>query len=398
MKKKVLFSITALALAGLVAAGATLAYFTSSDTATNVITTGNVGIQINETSNENKEDYEYTPNVGIVYKKPYTPGSVISKIPTVENTGSNSAYVRVRFEFQDNSGNAVSFNGRDLPILDIQPEWEKTDGTYYYYPVPLEAGKETGSVFTTVTIPASWDNSMSGIQFNVVVKAEAIQSDNNSDDVITAFGNADFDSPNAQPAPDNSVNGGLESDGNNGLDGENSVVLPTEEIPEHIVPRAEYYVKKYKELLAQFEAAKNIKPYSEQLIAQKEIKTQICALVGINADHNEILNNDHFRAKLIADYTSFPTVAEEGLADIFGFDETEASSYYLNVYVSPKDGYAVIPYVGISSKLDSNQWNTLYIQVNGEWYRPKDTSKNTLGIAEMRDGWKAIKDQWEPLQ
>lgn len=398
MKKKVLFTITALALAGLVAAGATLAYFTSSDTATNVITTGNVGIQINETSNENKEDYEYTPNVGIVYKKPYTPGSVISKIPTVENTGSNSAYVRVRFEFQDNSGNAVSFNGHDLPILDIQDEWKKTDGTYYYYPVPLEAGKETGPVFTTVTIPASWDNSMSGIQFNVVVKAEAIQSDNNSDDVITAFGNADFDSPNAQPAPDNGVNGGLESDGNNGLDGENSVVLPTEEIPDHIVPRAEYYVKKYKELLTQFEAAKSIKPYSEQVIAQNEIKEQIRTLMGQNSISNQILSNDHFRAKLLADYTSFPTVAEEGLADMFKFDEAEASSYYLNVYVSPKDDYAVFPYVGVSSNSKGEPWKTLYINVNGDWYQPKDSSKQTLNISGMSDGWNAIKDQWVPLQ
>lgn len=389
MKKKVLFTITALALAGLVAAGATLAYFTSSDTATNVITTGNVGIQINETSNENKEDYEYTPNVGIVYKKPYTPGSVISKIPTVENTGSNSAYVRVRFEFQDNSGNAVSFNGHELPILDIQDEWKKTDGTYYYYPVPLEAGKETGPVFTTVTIPTSWDNSMSGIQFNVVVKAEAIQSDNNSDDVITAFGNADFDSPNAQPAPDNGVNGGIESDGNNGLDGENSVVLPTEVIPSAFIPRAQYYASKTAPLIAVLNdktAAKSKKD---------EAATQIREIMDLPETHNGLLRNDDFRDKLVKDFSPFPTVAEEGLADVFGFNESEASSYYLNAYVSPADRYKVFPYISKNSGTESQKWAAYYVQVDGIWYKPAAGKSSDIG--GMVNGWDAIKEKWTPM-
>lgn len=391
MKKKVLFSITALALAGLVAAGATLAYFTSSDTATNVITTGNVQIRINEKSNEKEEDYEYTPNVGIVYKKPYMPGSVISKIPTVENTGSNSTYVRVRFVFQDNSGNEVSFNGHDVPILDIQPEWALTDGTYYYYPVPLEAGKETGPVFTTVTIPTSWDNTMSDFHFNVVVKAEAIQSDNNASDPVTAFGNSDFSPDVQQPAPNGPANGGLESDENGGLDGEDSIAPPTEEIPSSFIPRAQYYASKTAPLVEQLND-KSI-PKSEK----DAIKAQILKIMDLPNTHNGLLRNDDFRAKLVKDFNPFPTVAEEGLSDVFGFTETEASSYYLNVYVSPVDEYAVIPYISKSSGSDGQKWAAYYVQVNGQWYRPVTGAGKTSDIAAMKDGWKAIKDQWTPM-
>ena len=80
MKKKIVAMCATVAIAAL-AVGGTLAYFTDTDAKTNVFTTGNVDITLNE---------EFNPeNVKL------TPGVKIQKEVTVTNSGSEPAYVRV---------------------------------------------------------------------------------------------------------------------------------------------------------------------------------------------------------------------------------------------------------------------------------------------------------------
>lgn len=80
MKKKIVALCLIIALATTAIVGGTLAYFTDTDQATNVFTTGNVDIQINEKVDEDTH---------------LMPGKKINKDVFVQNTGTEPAYVRV---------------------------------------------------------------------------------------------------------------------------------------------------------------------------------------------------------------------------------------------------------------------------------------------------------------
>lgn len=201
MKKKLTLIATAVALGALAVVGATMAYFTSQDTATNVITTGNVQISITETSND--ENSIMNEN-GIQYIGAITPGQIISKIPVIVNDGNNDAYVRayVEFKYYDEERNDITaeFEGKEPVIAYNTTDWIKgeaaEDQGYYYYNKAIKANQdkeskedETTKLFDTVTIPTEWNNDQANVTIEVIVHAEAIQSENNGTDVVAAFKN-----------------------------------------------------------------------------------------------------------------------------------------------------------------------------------------------------------------
>ncbi len=118
MKKKIIALCLIIALAATAVAGATLAYFTDTDTAENTFTTGNVKIDMHE---KNADGTDFTDDQVLM------PGSKtennIAKIVTVENTGTQDAYMWIEVwvpaaldDGDDNSpaapglGNSLHFN------------------------------------------------------------------------------------------------------------------------------------------------------------------------------------------------------------------------------------------------------------------------------------------------
>lgn len=108
MKKKILSICLAAVIAVMAIAGASLAYFTDTDSAENVLTVGNVKIQLIEQQRDGNgglEEFEdeklLMPIVGSVQtdaKDKYglsTSKNYVDKIVTVKNTGKSAAYVRV---------------------------------------------------------------------------------------------------------------------------------------------------------------------------------------------------------------------------------------------------------------------------------------------------------------
>ena len=100
MKKKILTMCLVVALAATAVVGGTLAYFTDTDSKTNVFTAGNLEIVQNEKDREGK-DYGEAPKElwPIVNDSKDTDGyhmgkNYIDKIVTVTNKGSEDAYVR----------------------------------------------------------------------------------------------------------------------------------------------------------------------------------------------------------------------------------------------------------------------------------------------------------------
>lgn len=148
-----------------------LAYYATSGTATNVITTGDVHIAIIEKM-DNGQDF---PKEGVYIM----PGSIVSKIVTVANTGSHPCWVRVKLT------NGVTNEALSGDIFDVNinnNDWiTGTDG-YYYYKAVVEPGETTQKLFSQVRIAGDIDNSYAGENVTLTVCAFAVQSENNPAD------------------------------------------------------------------------------------------------------------------------------------------------------------------------------------------------------------------------
>ena len=173
MKKwKIAALCTVLACLSIVASG-TLAYFTASETAHNVITSGGVDIRLHEFSERGNEELVPWQDVDGVM-----PGAEISKIVTVENTGASDAWVRVKVD--KTIILADGDKGKpEVMKLDIKDAfWTEQDG-YYYYNDPLAPGETTPPLFTIVTFDPKMGNEYQGSTAHIDVKADAVQVANN---------------------------------------------------------------------------------------------------------------------------------------------------------------------------------------------------------------------------
>lgn len=166
MKKKILALALVVVLAVTAVTGATLAYFTDDDAKTNTFTVGNVQIALTEPKWKDAEK---------VY-----PGQVLDKDPTVENTGANPCYVRVKVKGLNCLG-----EGEDLKIAlktgekEINGNWTEYEG-YYYYNKVLAVGAKTEALFDQIVIPTALTNK-NGTEhtkeYNIKVTAYAVQSE-----------------------------------------------------------------------------------------------------------------------------------------------------------------------------------------------------------------------------
>lgn len=186
MKKKV--TIAAICLLCLVTVGGTLAYFTAEDTATNVITSGNINIELQETAltadGETILFEDSQERFGVM------PGEDVSKIVQVKNTGANDAYVRIKITKSIELAEGVEGTPEvDLIDMDFNTEyWAEKDG-YYYYKLPLVPGATTEPLFNNVIFNTAMGNMYQKSEAVILVEAQATQVKNNEvEDVTMAKG------------------------------------------------------------------------------------------------------------------------------------------------------------------------------------------------------------------
>lgn len=181
-RKKIVSMVAAMSLVAVVGIGGTLAYFTDTDEVSNVVTMGQVSGTLTEENGTNFDGMEFT-NV--------MPGDVFAKDPKVAlDADSQPAYVRVKLEYAPGEG--FDANLTDLGLNVDQTKWSYSEG-YYYYMVNdgiMNPGSDE-YLFTQVTIPKEWNNSVVGKGFTLNLRAEFIQADNIDGSVIQrdSFGN-----------------------------------------------------------------------------------------------------------------------------------------------------------------------------------------------------------------
>ena len=165
---------------GDVAAG-TLAYFSADGTARNVITTGNVSIAVEEWADADKTQ-PFEDLTGIM------PGTTVTKIAEVRNTGEADAWIRVRL-----TGDIrLTGDGTPDPSL-VKPDLNTTDWTlgldgYLYCNKAIRPGETTAPLFTCVTFDAGMGNEYQNATATVHVAAEAVQTANNGVTALEALG------------------------------------------------------------------------------------------------------------------------------------------------------------------------------------------------------------------
>ena len=145
-KRNLITSTVALALVSLLGIGATLAYLTDSDAATNTFTSGSVKIDLVE------------PEWEDINGQDLAPGDVIPKDPAIVNVGRNDAYMMIKVEGMDDMteiGFAANYDNENWVLVDENGKTVEVatnalvDG-YYVYDGTVAAGESTEPLFEEV--------------------------------------------------------------------------------------------------------------------------------------------------------------------------------------------------------------------------------------------------------
>ena len=231
MKKKILSICLVAVIAVMAIAGASLAYFTAKDDATNVFTIGSVDIELIESTlhradwgNGEFSDEEIEKDAegyqDYLAEQVIMPGVAVNKMPYVKNTGKSDAFVRIRVMIPTaldldilNSSMYCSSALEEEFTTDVDwadPETKTVDGVEYdVYEFTrneaLSAGEMTyWNVWNTIKMDSDTDkddinrlmnegafttDKDGNLQFNVLVQADAIQaaSFKNATEAFAAF-------------------------------------------------------------------------------------------------------------------------------------------------------------------------------------------------------------------
>ncbi len=184
MKRKLFAGAVVLLCLSILGFGS-IAYFTADEAAHNIITTGEIDIDLLEWADEAKT--QPFPEDGVTG---VMPGSDVTKVVEVKNTGANDAYVRVQVAKYITLAEGVQGEvNNELVKLNFDTEyWTLGSDGFYYYNEPLKAGEVTEPLFASVTFDANMGNLYQNSTAKVDVEAYAVQVANNGESVFEAAG------------------------------------------------------------------------------------------------------------------------------------------------------------------------------------------------------------------
>lgn len=190
MKKKLLLLAAVIACVAIAVTG-TLAYFSADDTAHNVITTGGVNIKVVEQTRKDDDTLVDFPEEGI---QGVMPGTSVSKIVRVQNTGASEAWIRVKMDASllDEQGNELplTMGDSEKPVIDfsVLTGWLDGGDGYWYFEKPIPAGESTDTLLEEVRFSEGMGNEYQNCTANLLICAEAVQTANNGETVLDAQG------------------------------------------------------------------------------------------------------------------------------------------------------------------------------------------------------------------
>lgn len=187
MKKRIV-AIALIVLCLSLVAGGTLAYYTKSAVAHNVITSGSVDIAIEEWQKQGDKLVPYPDDpISIM------PGDTVSKIATVKNNDAE-AFIRAKAEIviTDEKGKEKSLTDAEKAALIAltmnTDDWQEKDG-WWYYSKAVPTGTSTTALFTEAAFSGpKITNEYQNCTFEIVVHAQGVQTANNGTTALEANG------------------------------------------------------------------------------------------------------------------------------------------------------------------------------------------------------------------
>ena len=174
MKKRKILLISIFTIILAIAAMGSSALFSAEDTAHNVITSGSVNIAVVETMLDGTELKAF-PEEGITG---VMPGSTVSKIVSIRNTGRSDAWIRVRVSIEVKDGEGLPLDTGVVGFTVEGPWFDGGDG-YYYYGEAVPAERETQVLFREVRFDPDMGNEYQNCTAYIKIEAEAVQTANN---------------------------------------------------------------------------------------------------------------------------------------------------------------------------------------------------------------------------
>lgn len=176
MKRKLIIGSILVILLATLTTG-TWAYYSSKTVAHNVITSGNVKIDLLEWADKDKTK-PFVDLTGIM------PGTSVTKVPEVKNVGEGEAWIRAKVEISivnaDKEQLPNEKNNKQLVTFKLLNNgWIDGKDGYYYYEKFVKPDGLTEPIFDTVSFDAAMDNPYQNCKATVTIKAEAVQTANN---------------------------------------------------------------------------------------------------------------------------------------------------------------------------------------------------------------------------
>lgn len=175
MKRKLLLIAVVIICCATLGFGS-VAYFTASAKAVNVITSGNIKIAIVERQLDADGNLVAYPDKPVAVM----PGAEVSKIVAIRNEAGHEAWVRAKVVVTvlDAEGKPLEIPNGLVTLGGVNAAWREKDG-FYYYTKPLVGAAETESLMETVAFDAeAMDNVYQGCTITVSVSAQALQVKN----------------------------------------------------------------------------------------------------------------------------------------------------------------------------------------------------------------------------
>lgn len=187
MKKKFMY-IAAIVICLSIISSGTLAFFTAEDTATNVITSGDVEIKVLEQQLVDGVLSSYPQqSINIM------PGTSVSKIVTVQSM-AQPAWLRIKcvFTVYNAEGEEMDVDQSELGKMILfeadQSYWTLKDG-WWYYSKPISAGETSKPFFEEIEFSGpDIGNDYQGSTLKIDVKAQAVQIAHNGTTALEALG------------------------------------------------------------------------------------------------------------------------------------------------------------------------------------------------------------------
>lgn len=186
LKKRIIIMIILIVIIVLLFTASLIAFTTRSTIAKNVITFGNLKMQLIQTTiDENNQEVEVEDNesTNITYKPK------LSRNIKIKNLGKHDFFVRVSLHLVGIDENNQEFYVNKYVLYNINTEdWIYKDGWYYYKKI-VKQNEITSSLVTEIDFDVnSITSKLYNVKFRLDIDAEAVQAENNAENVLDVLG------------------------------------------------------------------------------------------------------------------------------------------------------------------------------------------------------------------